>query len=431
MGGPSRPDAAWLDAIAHLTLQLGRILLLNGSETEQVYASMVRFAAAFGADANLLVSYEAILVTLSAGEEIRTKVGHRLPGLGVAMAAIEAVNRVVDDAEAGRLGPDEVRTALDSIEHQPPLYARWLVVAALGVTAASLSRLFGGDWLACLAAGVAGAVGTWVRLELGRRHVNPVLSVFVVALLSGIVGGGFIDLGMSDAPALALVAPAMILVPGVPLINGILDMIRNHVMMGISRLGFAALVVMAISLGVFAATLITRIGVPVDAPTRTIGVPEDALFSALAAGGYALLFSVRARMAWACGLCGVASHTLRTLLFHYGIDLVTGTLAGALLAGVLAQGFARYFRAPAVALAFPGVVAMIPGAYAFRAVFGTLRIAEATADSATVTGTLSLSATVVLMVGAIAVGVAAPALVFPVNRGGSERGAAGMTVRRG
>jgi len=223
----------------------------------------------------------------------------------------------------------------------------------------------------------------------------------------------------------------MILVPGVPLINGILDMIRNHVMMGISRLGFAALVVMAISLGVFAATLITRIGVPVDAPTRTIGVPEDALFSALAAGGYALLFSVRARMAWACGLCGVASHTLRTLLFHYGIDLVTGTLAGALLAGVLAQGFARYFRAPAVALAFPGVVAMIPGAYAFRAVFGTLRIAEATADSATVTGTLSLSATVVLMVGAIAVGVAAPALVFPVNRGGSERGAAGMTVRRG
>ena len=185
--------------------------------------------------------------------------------------------------------------------------------------------------------------------------------------------------------------------------------------MGLSRLGFAALVVLAIALGVFAATWFTGVGVPVDLPTRTIGVPQDALFSALAAGGYALLFNVRARMAWACGVCGVASHTLRTLLFHFGLDLTAGTLIGALAVGVLALGFARHFRAPAVALAFPGVVAMIPGAYAFRAVFGTLQIAQGTATAETVTGTLSLLATVVLMVGAIAVGVAAPVLLFPAR----------------
>jgi uncharacterized membrane protein YjjB (DUF3815 family) len=109
----------------------------------------------------------------------------------------------------------------------------------------------------------------------------------------------------------------------------------------------------------------------------------------------------------------VASHTLRTLLFHFGLDLITGTLIGALVVGFLAQGFAHRFRAPAVALAFPGVVAMVPGAYAFRAVFGTLQIAEGTA--ATVSETLSLSATVGLMVGAIAVGVAAPALLVPAR----------------
>ena len=105
------------------------------------------------------------------------------------MSAIEAVNRLVDGAGGERLRLDDVRAALDAIEHQPPAYPRWLVVAGLGVTAASLSRLFGGDWLACLAAGLAGMIGTCVRLELGRRHVNPVLSAFIVALLSGIVGG--------------------------------------------------------------------------------------------------------------------------------------------------------------------------------------------------------------------------------------------------
>ena len=80
MTAPFGQDAAWLDTLAHLTLQLGRLLLLNGSDTETGAGSMARFAAAFGVEANLLVSYEAVLVTLVAGEHIRTKIGHRLPG---------------------------------------------------------------------------------------------------------------------------------------------------------------------------------------------------------------------------------------------------------------------------------------------------------------------------------------------------------------
>lgn len=421
MAAPSPHDTAWLDALAHLTLQLGRILLLNGSDTEQVQLSVCRFAAAFGAEANLLVSYEAVLVTLAAGGDIRTKIGYRVPGMGVGMSAIQAINRLVDDAARGRLHLDDVEPALDAIEHHSPAYPQWLVAVALGVTAASLSRLFGGDWLACVAAGLAGSIGTWVRIQLGRHHVNPILAAFALALLSGTVGGIVIRFGASNTPDLPLVAPAMILVPGVPLINGALDMIRNHVTIGLSRLGFAFIVVLAIALGLFGAMRLTNVAVPLDSPTLTIALPDDALFSALAAGGYALLFNVPVRMAWACGICGVASHTLRTLLFHLGMNMITGTLIGALVVGFLAQGFSRYFRAPAVALAFPGVVAMVPGSYAFRAVLGTLQIAQATATGTTVAETLALSATVGLMTGAIAVGVAAPALLVPSRPSGQPR----------
>jgi uncharacterized membrane protein YjjB (DUF3815 family) len=88
-------------------------------------------------------------------------------------------------------------------------------------------------------------------------------------------------------------------------------------------------------------------------------------------------------------------------------------LIGALLAGFLAQGFARYFRAPAVAFAFPGVVAMIPGAFAFRAVIGCLQImvAGANATTALLGETLALAASCVFMVAAIAVGIVAPVIL--------------------
>jgi uncharacterized membrane protein YjjP (DUF1212 family) len=409
-------DAAQVDEIAHLALQVGRLLLLNGADTEQVAESVARFAAAFGCEVNLLVSYEALLATVVAGGHFRTKIGHRLPGMNVGMTAVEGVNRLIDSAERRPPALADARAALDAIEHAAPAYPRWLVVLALGATAASLSRLFGGDWGAFAVAGVAGAAGTWPRLELGARRVNPVLGAFAVALLGGIVGGIGVALGATHAPALCLVAPGMILVPGVPLINGVQDMIRNHVTLGMSRLGFAGMVTAAIGLGLFAATVVTGVRIPIGGPTTAIGVPQDAVFSAVAAAGYALLFSVPARMAWACVVCGIASHTFRTLLFHMGLDIITGTLIGALAAGLLAHAFALRFHAPAAAFAFPGVVAMVPGAYAFQAVIGSLEIAHATASQSLLLETVSLAITVVLMAAAIAVGIAAPLLLFTPRR---------------
>jgi uncharacterized membrane protein YjjB (DUF3815 family) len=253
----------------------------------------------------------------------------------------------------------------------------------------------------------------WLRQVLGRHEFNLFFIPFAAALVSGVIGGVAVLLGVSSTPALCLVAPGMIIVPGVPLVNAVQDMIKNHMTVGIARLGLGSLVTLAIAFGLFVATTITGAKIPVDAPQQLLSVPEDALFSALAALGYLFLFNVPPRIAWAGVVCGVASHTCRTFCLHLGIDIVTGTLLGALVVGFLAQGFARHFRAPAVAFALPGVVAMVPGAFAFRAVLGLLQIMQAGAAASTVlmTETLALVVTCVLAVAAIAVGIAAPLIL--------------------
>ena len=166
MTEPVGPNAAQVEEIAHLSLLVGRLLLLNGADTAQVEAVVARFAAAFGCEAHLMVSYEALLLTIVAGDHFRTKIGPRVPGMNVGMTAVAAVNRLVDDAEGGRRGLAEARAELDAVEHRPPEYGRWLVVVALGLTAASLSRLFGGDWPTFAVTWLAGAAGTWLRQEL-------------------------------------------------------------------------------------------------------------------------------------------------------------------------------------------------------------------------------------------------------------------------
>jgi uncharacterized membrane protein YjjP (DUF1212 family) len=417
------PDACKSDAqieeVMHLSLQLGRLLLANGADTAEVQTAVTRFAAAFGCEARLLVTYEALVLTLLDTGRFRTKAGLHLPAMNVNMRAIEALNRIVDETVLGRLAITDLRSRLEKVESGPPSYARLAVIAGLGLTAASLAKLLGGDWSAFIAVFVAAACGTAVRQQLSRRRCNAFLIPFVAALISGVIGGLAVTVCGVGTPALCLIAPGMILVPGVPLINGIKDCISNHMTLGIGRLGFAGLVVLVIAFGLCAAAVVTGVRLSEDTGAWLPSIPADALFSALAVVGFVLLFNVPIRLCWACIICGIASHTLRSGLMQCGVGVVTGTLLGSLAAGFLGVVLARRFRAPAAAFAFPGVVAMVPGSYAFRAILGALRILNAGANSSAplIAETAAAAILTCLLAAAIAVGLAVP-LAF--NRTGRD-----------
>jgi uncharacterized membrane protein YjjP (DUF1212 family) len=423
MADAQAPEHAELsaEAVAHCALQVGRILLQNGGDTGQVQHAIKRLAEACGCEAHLLVTYEALLLTLVSQDSFRTKVGNRIPAMNVGMSALVSVYGILDGIGSGAIGLPEAQAALDRLEHQPPAYHRALVAVALGLTAASLSRLFGGDWTAFGVCWVAVTLATLLRQDLGRRGFGPVLVAFVVACVSGILGGIGARLLGSDTASLCLVAPGMVIVPGVPLINGVQDMIRNHAGTGTARLGFAVFVIAAIGLGLEVASSVAGVPLPLDPPSLPVPLAEDAVFSALAALGFVFLFSVPLRFAWACVLCGLCSHTVRSFCMQAGLDIVAGTLIGALVTGGLAAAFARRLRAPAATFAFPGVVAMIPGVYGFRTVTGALQIvgAGAVPPPGLVDATVALAVTVVLMTAAIAIGIAAPlALAAPRRDGG-------------
>jgi uncharacterized membrane protein YjjP (DUF1212 family) len=398
------------EAVAHCALQVGRILLQNGGDTGQVQRAIKRLADACGFEAHLLVTYEGLLLTLVGPDTFRTKVGSRIPAMNVGMSALVSVYDILDRIESGTMELPEAQAALDQLEHQPPAYNHVLVAAALGLTAASLSRLFGGDWSAFGVCWIAVTLATLLRQELGRRGLSPVLVAFAVACVSGLLGGLGARLLHSSTASLCLVASGMVIVPGVPLINGVQDMIRNHASTGVARIGFAFFVIAAIGLGLEVASAVSGVPLPLDAPSLPVPLAEDAVFSALAALGFAFLFSVPLRLAWACVLCGLCSHTVRSLCMHAGLDIVAGTLIGALVTGGMATVFARRLAAPAATFAFPGVVAMIPGVYGFRTVTGALRIVSAgpVPSAALVDATVGLGVTVVLMTAAIAIGIAVP-----------------------
>jgi uncharacterized membrane protein YjjB (DUF3815 family) len=162
--------------------------------------------------------------------------------------------------------------------------------------------------------------------------------------------------------------------------------------------------------------VVTGIGIPVSGLTPLLPIPEDAFFSAVTTIGYVFRFNVTVRDSWACVICGVCCHALRTTLMHLGLDIVSGTLVCSMIAGLLAHLFARHFRTPSVTFAFPSIVALVPGSYAFRMVIGGLQILRDAGSSPgpLVAETISLALYTVLLTCAITIGLAV-GLAVPVG----------------
>ncbi len=141
---------------------------------------------------------------------------------------------------------------------------------------------------------------------------------------------------------------------------------------------------------------------------------QDALWSALAAAGFAVLFNVPKRALPGCALGGAVGHATRTLLMHFGLDIELATLAAATVIGFIGACLAQRWKLPTMIFTVSAAVTLVPGTFAYRAMIGILEISLA--DPATGSAALVEASTNAiktgLILGGIAVGIAMPTLVF-------------------
>lgn len=404
---------------AHVVLRLGRLMLANGADTAHVMQAVTGFAERLGYKVHLLAGQEGLLLTLDDSEGFRTRLGRTVAGTAVNMGALVALHDICCRDMAAPVDLAALNRVLDRVEQNGNRYPRWLVAIGIGVTTASLARLFGGAWIVVGVSFLVGVATQMLRQHLSAAAMNPVAAAGLCALSGGLVAALAMKAFPGTSPTLCLVAAGMILVPGVPLLNGIRDTLGNHIGTGIERLMLGAVTVLAITLGLFVSARLLGDTLPVEGNLPLLRSSEDFLFSAFAGVGFALLFNVPPRAAWVCVICAMAGHGLRTAVEHLGIGLSIACLIGAFAATLVARILADRFHVPAVTFAFPGIVAMIPGSYAFRAGIGGLSImtSGAATSPALIGETLGLTITVVVVTAAIATGLclalAAPLSVHP------------------
>lgn len=101
---------------------------------------------------------------------------------------------------------------------------------------------------------------------------------------------------------------------------------------------------------------------------------RDAFFSIFVAIGFALLFETPRKVLYVAGLLGGIGHSIRFLLLHFDYGLVTSTLTGSVIIGLLGLYMAHKVHTPPVVFTMPACITMIPGLFAYRTMLGSIKV---------------------------------------------------------
>lgn len=247
-----------LGDVISLALWAGQMLLQNGADSQRIEETVHRLGTALGCDwLDVIVHPDAIIATSISNEEFRTKV-RRAPLQHVDLEVIQAIGDLSYRVGRGEVNREEMRAELRRIADASRHYNLLVTASAIGLACASLSRLFGGDWVDFAVTFAAASGAMVVRHWLTQHYFNQLLVTVVTAFVAGIIGSADVLVGGDASNALA--ASVLLLAPGVPLLNSAEDLINGYLLTGLLRAVYALLVALSIALGLSIAIGLTHAG---------------------------------------------------------------------------------------------------------------------------------------------------------------------------
>lgn len=239
-----------------ILLRVATLLMSSGANTGRIRTTVNRIAGAFEYQADMHISQRVITLTLFDDQDnaVFSSLKKTPPHI-VNFSIISGISRMSWRVIEENWSPDEIETELNRLSALPH-YPRLAILTLVGFAGAGFCRLADGSIIDMLFVFLASFSGLFIRQEAVKANFNPYLCVYFASSVAALVAGLAVKTGLGDAGNHAFVTSVLFLIPGVPLINSISDIVDGNIQNGITRGVNGLIFSFSIALGVLTATLI-------------------------------------------------------------------------------------------------------------------------------------------------------------------------------
>lgn len=235
------------------------MLLGCGATCIRIEKNVRRMAKTFGVDVEMTIMPTHILLTIWDREHAHSYSSIRqLWKGGIHFHLNTRLSKLSWEVADGKVIFEEAQKRLQSIRNTP--YAkRWTVLLLASCANASFCRLFNGDGISMLIVFGATMCGYLLKQIMQDIKMDIRFIFFCCAFLSSVMGAAGYVFNWGNTPDIALGTSVLYLIPGVPYINSMSDMLDGHYVCSFSRFMNAATLTFCLSAGMCGGLLIMNL----------------------------------------------------------------------------------------------------------------------------------------------------------------------------
>ena len=230
-----------------------------GATCARIEKNIRRMSEAFGMESDMAVMPAHIHLSVWDKEHTESYSNiKRIHRCGISFNINTRLSKLSWDIADGRADFDKACTELEEISRTPP-ENQWLVLLLASLANAAFCRLFGGDAAAMLTVFVATLAGYRLKQIMLGAKADVRLTFFCSAFFSSVICTGSHLFGWGATPEIAIGTSVLYLIPGIPYINSVSDMLDGHYICMFGRLTDAAVLTACLSAGLCAGLLLMNL----------------------------------------------------------------------------------------------------------------------------------------------------------------------------
>ncbi len=393
----------YTDAVLELASEAGHILLQNGAEISRVEDTMSRISSHYGVESgNFFVLSNGIFTTDAPGHYAKVEF---IPIRAIQLSKVVAINRLSYDISAGKYSIEEARHILDKIKSDKGKPA-WELVLGSAFGAAGFCAVFGGGFIDCAADFFIGALLYAFCLFVSEKYMSKIVGGICNALVATLLCILSYRLGFGYSLSNLIIGAVMPLIPGVPFVNGVRDLVNSDYIAGITRLTDAMLGFFCIAIGVSISFLldgwicggiIYLHGMTIH--QDTFGLVWQFLAAFVGTFAFAILFGSPRKEYFAAGITGAIGWAAYLLLIRQNITSgFVGIILATAIVCILSRIVAVWHKCPSTVFLLCGIFPLVPGAGVF---WFTYYLVSSQYQLSAFTGITAMKAAIAIVLGIV------------------------------